>query len=151
MTINEVKGIVFQTSPTVKIVSTDEVVLKWGEHGTTTNATDKDNGKTNMAKIKSIPDWQSKYPAFKWCADLGDGWYLPSINELKAIYSQKDRINQTLTTNKMKELGSASTLFCSSSEGASLNILIGIHFLGGSTFWNYKDRDHAVRAVYEIK
>ena len=104
-----------------------------------------------MDKIKSISDWQSKYPAFKWCADLGDGWYLPSINELRAIYNEKDRINQTLTTNKMKELGSASTLFCSSSEGASLNTLIGIHFLGGSTFWDYKDRVNAVRAVYEIK
>ena len=115
-------------------------------------ATDKDNGKVNMDKIKAISDWQNKYPAFKWCADLGDGWYLPSINELKAIYNQKDRINQTLTTNKMKELGSASTLYSSSSEGASLTTLIGIHFLGGSTFWNNKGhRVHAVRAVYEIK
>ena len=152
VTINGVKGIVFQTSPTVKIVSTKESILKWSKVSQGVGATDKDNGKVNMDKIKAISDWQNKYPAFKWCADLGDGWYLPSINELKAIYNQKDRINQTLTTNKMKELGSASTLYSSSSEGASLTTLIGIHFLGGSTFWNNKDhRVHAVRAVYEIK
>lgn len=25
------------------------------------------------------------YPAFKWCRDLGEGWYLPAINEVLRI------------------------------------------------------------------
>ena len=28
--------------------------------------------------------WED-YPAFKWCRDLGEGWYLPSINEVLRI------------------------------------------------------------------
>ena len=154
VTINGVKGIVFQTSPTVKIASTDEVVLKWGEHGTTTNATDKDNGKTNMAKIKSIPDWQSKYPAFKWCANLGDGWYLPAPNELHAIYKHKDKINSVLAANNMDKLGSKDSFsgdLWSSCECSAVSSL-EVNFRGG-----WEDRDlkavaqTAVRAVYEIK
>lgn len=43
------------------------------------------DGAQNMAKIKEIPDWETKYPAFKWCADLGEGWYLPSKRELTKV------------------------------------------------------------------
>ncbi|MBO5814100.1 MAG: PEGA domain-containing protein [Alistipes sp.] len=62
-------------------------------------ADDKNNGANNMAKVKQISGWESKYPAFKWCADLGEGWYLPAIEELKLFTSNKsvrDAVNQTL-------------------------------------------------------
>ena len=39
-----------------------------------------------MKTIQKISGWREKYPAFAWCADKGDDWYLPAINELKAIY-----------------------------------------------------------------
>ena len=29
-----------------------------------------------MAYIKKISNWQTKFPAFAWCATLGDNWYL---------------------------------------------------------------------------
>ena len=152
VTINGVKGIVFQTSPSVKIVSAKMAKLKWSKEHQITEATDQDNGKANMAKIRAISDWQSKYPAFKWCADIGDGWYLPAINELNAIYNQKELINRALTANRMKELDSAGfSLLVSSTEGSYLAITKGIHFSDGSGYIDYKDRDHAVRAVYEIK
>lgn len=48
-----------------------------------TGAADKINGMNNMRKVMRIKGWRKKYPAFAWCAALGDGWYLPAIEELK--------------------------------------------------------------------
>ena len=55
------------------------------------------DGAYNMAVVKAISDWESKYPAFKWCADLGDGWYLPAKQELLTIYNNKTAIDANLT------------------------------------------------------
>ena len=55
------------------------------------------DGSYNMSKVKEIQDWQSKYPVFKWCADLGAGWYLPATGELFNIYKNIDVINLKLT------------------------------------------------------
>ena len=54
------------------------------------------DGAYNMAKVKAVSDWQTKYPAFKWCADLGEGWYLPSKQELLTICQNKERLNPIL-------------------------------------------------------
>ena len=118
VTVNGVQGIVFQTSPVVKIVSVAETAAKWSTEEVTTDATDNDCGANNLAWIKNISGWQSEYPAFKWCADLGDGWYLPAINELEAIYAHRDKINKTLSANNMDKLGSKNEYSClwSSSE-----------------------------------
>jgi hypothetical protein len=51
-----------------------------------------------MQVVKSIDGWETKYPAFKWCADLGDGWYLPSTQELYKIYYTQTFTNPKLTT-----------------------------------------------------
>ena len=149
VTINGVQGIVFQTSPVVKIVSVKETTAKWSTDNVTTNASDKDNGKANMDKIKAISGWQTKYPAFKWCADLGSGWYLPALNELKAIYAQQDKINRTLSANNMNRLGSKFKWFWPSSEltdyyGFSINFSDGCH--DGTQ----KESSLAVRAVYIV-
>ena len=58
-------------------------------------------GEYNTAKVKAISGWRSKYPAFAWCADFGEGWYLPSIEELKTFTlndSVHDAVNRTLVT-----------------------------------------------------
>ena len=149
VTVNGVQGIVFQTSPVVKIVSVKETTTNWSTDNVTTNATDKDNGKANMDKIKAISGWQTKYPAFKWCADLGSGWYLPALNELKAIYAQRDKINRTLSANNMDRLGSKFNWFWPSSEltdyyGFSINFSDGCH--DGTQ----KESTLAVRAVYIV-
>lgn len=61
-------------------------------------AYNKADGAKNMQVVKSIDGWETKYPAFKWCADLGDGWYLPSTQELYKIYYTQTFTNQKLTT-----------------------------------------------------
>ncbi len=64
-------------------------------------ADSKSDGAYNMAKVKAVANWREKYPAFKWCADLGEGWYLPSIEELKKFTLDNavhDAVNRTLTS-----------------------------------------------------
>ena len=46
-----------------------------------------------------IAAWKDKYPAFAWCADHGDGWYLPAIDELKELLLNDEvhsKVNGTL-------------------------------------------------------
>lgn len=85
------EGVVFWLDSTGnhgKIVSMDDTQLPWctvAEDGLVTGSSDYEDGMKNLNVIMKIDDWREKYPAFAWCADHGDGWYLPAINELKVL------------------------------------------------------------------
>lgn len=50
---------------------------------------DENDGKANTQEVfdyaasKHIP--LSDYPVYNWCKSLGEGWYIPSINQMKAF------------------------------------------------------------------
>ena len=102
------EGVVFwidSTGEHGKIISLTESVeeLLWSssevEQKTYIGADDRGNGANNMAVVRNIPDWQNKYPAFKWCFDLGEAWYLPAIDEVVMFAlndSVHNAVNQTL-------------------------------------------------------
>ena len=99
------EGVVFEVwddGNSGKIVSMTQSAgtLKWSSNETEqkrfVGANSETDGAVNMAIIKAISGWESKYPAFKWCADLGEGWYLPAKEELLTIYSNKDVVNANL-------------------------------------------------------
>ena len=75
--------------------------LNWAsvpeEYDRLIGADSETDGQYNMDVVKSIPGWESKYPVFKWCADLGEGWYLPSKHELYVINFNYAFINEKLT------------------------------------------------------
>lgn len=110
----KMEGVVFWVDPSGKhgkIVSLTESSsrMEWSsnkkEQKCLIGADDKVDGAKNMAVVKQIRDWESKYPAFKWCADLGEGWYLPAIDELKIFTLDNtvhDAVNQTLETKGEK-------------------------------------------------
>ena len=146
ITVNLCKGVVFSASNgSFKVVSvTEENSLDWGSTDTQTSATDQNNGANNMAKIKALSDWETKYPAFKWCSDYGSDWYLPARNELKTIYNNKSTINSTLSANGGTTLGTG--YYWSSTEHSKVNA-IRIDFSEDYTgYWN-KDASYKVRAV----
>jgi hypothetical protein len=113
-------------------------------------ANDKYDGANNMSKVKQIDGWREKYPAFAWCADLGEGWYLPAIDELKKFTLHKaihDAVNCTLVT-KGKKLANKGRWhwYWSSTEYDKFCAWIVYMYVG--TTDNYiKNRSGYVRAV----
>ncbi len=120
------------------IMSLDEACLAWCDlprrDMEATGATDNDDGVANMAAVERfIADkglsW-SDFPAFEWCRSKGDGWFLPSINELwrlgtvynggsRTIFKRAVRksINDTLKSNGGKVLNNI-MLYHSSTESS---------------------------------
>ena len=148
--IKGVRGVVFQTSPVVKIISVMEASYRWSEESKKIGTTDKQDGKANLSKIKSISGWQSQYPAHKWCTDLGEGWYLPAIGELEAVNRNKDAINQSLASINFPKLGatdSHSWIWSSTEELADKSFFLKVGSWTGS---GSKILSCAVRAVYVV-
>ena len=99
---NGKRGLVFQVSEdgySGKIVSLNLGREEWCtvENIPGVGAFSELNGAENMEAIKQIPDWQTKFPAFKWCADQGEGWYLPAKEELLTIVRNKALLNLELS------------------------------------------------------
>ena len=113
---NGKEGVVFwvdESGKHGKIVSMTESSsrLQWTsdkkERKQLIGANNETDGAKNMAIVKQILDWHSKYPAFAWCADLGEGWYLPAIEELKIFTTVgfiHDLINRTLAQHGGEQL-----------------------------------------------
>ena len=46
--------------------------------------------------ISSTQSTGNPNTVINWCTALGDGWYLPTISELRTIFSCKDYLNSSL-------------------------------------------------------
>ena len=151
------EGVVFwidESGKHGKIVSLSEWKVKWSsdiaEQKRFIGANDNRDGAMNMAVVKQIPDWKSKYPAFKWCADLGEGWYLPAIEELKLFTLNKsilDIVNRTLAIKgiQLANIGVSKWYWSSTEQSKFWAWYVGI--FRGSTDLDSKDDNLYVRAV----
>ena len=123
------EGVVFwvdETGRHGKIVSMDQTELQWCTDDKynkklTGIATDRSNGMNNLRSIMKIDEWRNKYPAFAWCADHGDGWYLPAIDELKELLLNDKvyfKVNGTLKQKRGSVMYSkgVNKWYCSSTE-----------------------------------
>ena len=88
---NGVKGQVVCMNDTIRYVGKDVGEAAWSTETVLTGATDKNDGRVNMAIIKKISGWKDLYPAFALCDALNTGnvtgWYLPTKEELYYIYN----------------------------------------------------------------
>lgn len=88
----------------------------------------------------------SLYPAFKRCADFGKEWYLPALNELKAIYANKSKLNKILSKIDKPILSSTSTYW--SSNETDYEWAYVLFFSNGNFGSNYDESNtYQVRAV----
>lgn len=103
------------------VVSLDEAMVPWstfrkGEF-CTVGAVSRTSGEENMAAVARYiaehnGSWE-QFPAFKWCRDKGEGWYLPSIDELLVIGHifnggsrlRNDRQARTTFNDRLKDNG----------------------------------------------
>ena len=157
------EGVVFEVSADGKhgkIVSMTQSSkgLQWSsdEYGQEhlIGASSRTDGAYNMQIVEKIAGWQTKYPAFKWCADLGEGWYLPAIDELKAFTlnnSIHDAVNRTLAEKggtKLNNRGEA-MFYWSSTEDNSYKFcaLSFSMYRGGADNYDKSSYYGYVRAV----
>ena len=117
------EGVVFEVSDGGrhgKIVSLDVVLLQW----CTTEQYNKDivvgvssttDGKANTDRVMARSD-SDEYLAFVWCRAMGRDWYLPAIDELRSIYTAKEKINVTLERLGKIELGKHEFYWSSTEE-----------------------------------
>ena len=68
-----------------KIVSYDTAMRNWGDSNNTNLGTSISTGIINWDIIIGVDPTLKNFPAFKWCRDKGDGWYLPSKYELHVL------------------------------------------------------------------
>ncbi|GHT32339.1 hypothetical protein FACS189434_03840 [Bacteroidia bacterium] len=108
---NGVTGIVYKVTDDGRngmIVSMEEASREWSLVFETTNCSGISDGMQNMNIIKNIVDWETKYPAFKWCDDFNrgsiSGWYLPAQSELDDIFKNRAAINATLINSSKPQI-----------------------------------------------
>lgn len=155
------EGVVFWVDATGKhgkIVSMDQTELQWctdDEYNKklTGIATDSSNGLNNLRSIMKIDEWRNKYPAFAWCADHGDGWYLPAIDELKELLLNDEvhaKVNGTLEQKRVSVMYSMGDIACywsSTEDDKWCAWLVGMyHGLANDTFRYCNDYVRAVSA-----
>lgn len=97
------EGVVFEVADdgrSGKIVSLKEAELKWYLEDNTLNlkeirANSLNNGKKNTDKMMARAD-SDKFLAAQWCVEMGDGWYLPALNEMETLGKNIDEVHKTM-------------------------------------------------------
>lgn len=105
------EGVVFEVKSGGKhgkIISLDEADKAWCtveqfDKGSLAGSNDPYDGMVGTQAILEREDCE-EYPAVMWCAEKGDGWYLPSKFELEKILSNYKKINETLRRHDAPEL-----------------------------------------------
>lgn len=145
------QGVVFAVSDDGrhgKIVNLYKKVLPWRaeEHwikriivGASSDSDGKANTDTVMARADS-----ANYPAFQWCMLKAPEWYLPSKEELKLLYKNKDKVNKTLQDKSLDVLKNG--FYWSSTEDGD-SCAWTVHMSNGYTSNLNKGNYYYVRAV----
>lgn len=78
-----------------RVISLTQGNAVWGPVNDAVGASSRFDGEANQAAIAAAD--LSQYPAFNVCASLGEGWYLPSLEELKQVMAKAAEINTAMT------------------------------------------------------
>lgn len=121
---NGIKGVVCALSEDKQhglIISLDQIYLPWNVFRKPdlfmVGVEDRTDGMVNMQTVERYIaehnlSWDD-FPAFKWCREKGEGWYLPSIDELLTIghnynggiRAQNNRKARNKFNNALKDAG----------------------------------------------
>lgn len=150
---NGKEGIVFDVDRTGchgKIMALRDLPekLAWGLVGTATGAEDRREGMKNLLIIRQTPNWEQTYPAFARCVALGEGWYLPALDEMKQIWQNLVTLSQAA---EKKDGIRLSGRYLTSSEGDECYNAWRVDFtMGGVRNSSYKDERCRVRPIAEF-
>lgn len=135
-----------------KIVSVDEEKMQWCDDSVKdvrTDATNEYDGAENTAILMNRYDADKYYAAY-WCANYGNGWYMPAEKELKKIFQNKSKINSTLSKYGYSILRDSDNRYWSSTEYVYYEPEFCAWYVdtfNGQTYPYYKNNAYYVRAV----
>ena len=157
------QGVVFEVTDDGrhgKIVSLNESHkgLQWAsDENEQKRWVQKDFDLNMLDNVRLVEGWHEKYPAFAWCADLGEGWYLPSLDELERFMLDEyihNAVNRTLKTKGKKLANKGESIrYWSSLEDVVIldpqNMVIAwyVDMYDGLTGFSNKYLNYYVRAV----
>ncbi len=153
---NKQEGIIYSMEDsTIKLVSIDFTKTSWCKPAyvnVITGAKDYNDGRINVQQVKS-EDYFSHLPAFVWCNNFGNNWYLPAANELHKIYNAKFEIDSTLSANGYQTLdnGFSHFYYWSSTEDRTNTDAYSRDFGNGYSHTSPKLSEFYVRAVASIE
>lgn len=123
----EVEGVILQSDPsssTALLVGLKDYSNYWSMEKEYVGAKDSNDGWNNMVAVKQMANWENKYPAFAQIDNMnGNKWYIPSTEELKMMFQNREKLNAQL-----QEAGGSpidSLLYMSSTEAMS-SLFLGI-------------------------
>ncbi len=135
---NGIKGVVVMLTDGGRhglIMSLDEACLAWcnlhRKQQKYIGASDRYDGEKNMQAVEKYIaannlSW-SNFPAFEWCRAKGEGWYLPSINEIWSAGTMYLGGSRTASNRKFRKNFNASVI------GAGGTPLSGVMIYHSST------------------
>lgn len=157
--VGSVKGVVVWVDESKlkgKIISLDETTADvWSTSNRTTGAQSTTDGKSNTEKVKALDNELTSFPAFKWCVEKGEGWYLPASDEVKCFLAAEPVVKETLAAHGGTPLDSyywSSTESDSNSETTAYWIYgyKGKDITTNSDSKTSPEDDTLVRAMYEF-
>lgn len=156
--VGSVKGVVVWVDESKlkgKIISLDETVSVWSTGNRYTGAQSTTDGKGNTAKVKALDNSLASFPAFKWCVEKGEGWYLPASDEVKCFLAAEPVVKETLAAHGGTPLDSyywSSTESDSDSETTAYWIFgyNGKDITTNSDSKTNPEDDTLVRAMYQF-
>lgn len=156
--VGSVKGVVVWVDESKlkgKIISLDEGETIWSTGFNYTGAQSRTDGKSNTEKVKSKNPDLSEYPAFKWCVDHGNGWYLPAIEEVYYFLKEINTIAPTLAAHGGKALDCYYWSSTENEENSDSSAITGFGYNGNNVSSEVVDKNYStdpyyVRAMYQF-
>jgi hypothetical protein len=119
------------------VAKEEQALTRWQNRASLVGSNSMADGKSNSLKINASP-------AITYVHHFGEGWYLPSINELGLLWRTREKVDTNLSISGQVL---SKTVYWSSTEHAALSAL-GFDFNGGySGDPSFKTNHYTVRAI----
>lgn len=118
----------------------------WSKSTIITGATNAHYGVADVNIFKSLSPDLSEYPAAKYCADKGNGWYLPSQNQLMALWIMNKGIPSGFLLNSTP----TSSIYWSATENG-MEFGWYVSFTEGYTNGTNKPQSLLIRCVRDVE
>ena len=120
------------------VVSKTGTIAQWQSTTSTTNANRTEDGEYNTSVMTNSP-------AKTWVTGLGEGWYLPSIDEISLLWHNRFHVNKTARAIGSTLLSTTASYWSSTEHHVTLAFYFNFYY--GHPSYGYKTDSYSVRAV----